>query len=146
LPDPGYLRSLIEDLIDRSWFEDDSGGRGVGPTLGVRKADDSQAGRSPPASLEPRIFADLEDTTPPSGPVRGRGLGSEIARAGLDLGDSVLRTPDDVGPTEGARRARPRAFPSPADPESVADEQIDERQEKARAAADRGDVEIDDGA
>jgi hypothetical protein len=133
LPGSDLLRKTIEALIDRPQFQDDSGGHGVGPSLGGRLSGQSAAAQKSPLSLEPRIFADLEDTAPRRNAPTAR-LGSEIARAGIDLGGGVLRQPDDHGAHPGVRRATPPAFAPPADPQSVVDKEVDERVDQTRAA------------
>lgn len=109
-------RNSIEALIDRPLFEDDSGGQGIGPTLGSRAPDDSEA-----TSLEARQAAaafasdddepDLFDDAPERR-THEHLLGSEIARAGEDLSTDVLHgaeplEDDALPPQARIERGRP---------------------------------------
>ena len=109
-------RNSIEALIERPLFEDDSGGQGIGPTLGSRAPDDSEA-----ASQQARQAADArasDDDEPdlfdeaPERRTHKHLLGSEIARAGEDLSEDVLRgaePPEDdaLPPQARIERGRP---------------------------------------
>ena len=92
-------RNSIEALIDRPLFEDDTGGRGIGPTLGVQAAHPRPAPHGtqvwPSEEDEPDLFAETSERRP-----HEYHLGSEIAAAGADLSGDVLRAPPPPGQDE----------------------------------------------
>jgi hypothetical protein len=118
-------RNSIEALIDRPLFEDDAGGRGIGPTLGVRAPHPQPAPHEtdvwPSDEGEPDLFPETAERRPPEqfhGRLHEHLLGSEIAAAGVDLGQEVLRAPTPPGEDELPRLARiERARPGVAAPD-----------------------------
>jgi len=110
-------RNSIEALIDRPLFEDETGGRGIGPTLGVR------APHPRPASRETESWPSDEAESELSGETserrtREHHLGSEIVAAGGDLSLDILRPPEPPGQDELPRLARiERARPGAAAPD-----------------------------
>lgn len=109
-------RNSIEALIDRPLFEDDSGGRGIGPTLGSRAPEGSGAvsretRQGTDALPDDEDEPDLFDNAPERRP-HEHFLGSEIARAGEDLSADALHgaePPEDdaLPPQARIERGRP---------------------------------------
>jgi hypothetical protein len=111
MADADRPRNSIEALIDRPLFEDDTGGRGIGPTLGVR------APHPQPASSGSTVWPSDENAPRPRDETSERRphehrLGSEIVAAGEDLSPDVLRAPqppgqDDLPGLARIQRSRP---------------------------------------
>jgi hypothetical protein len=108
-------RNSIEALIDRPLFEDGAGGRGLGPTLGVQAPHPRPAPHEtqvwPSDEDEPDLFPETVERRPPEHHHEHL-LGSEIAAAGEDLSQDILRAPEPRGEDELPRlgrigRARP---------------------------------------
>jgi hypothetical protein len=106
-------RNSIEALIDRPLFQSGAGGRGIGPTLGVRAAHPQPAPRETTVWPSDQGQAEQFGENAERRPHEGR-LGSEIAAAGEDLSPDILRPPGPPGESELPRRVRnERARPAP---------------------------------
>ena len=112
----------VEGLIGRPLFEDDSGGQGIGPTLGSRAPDDSEAISE--ANRDEVWPSDEDENEPdlfPDAPRRRtyeHALGSEIARSGEDLSADVLRGAEPPSDDDAPRAGRiERASPGVAAPD-----------------------------
>lgn len=116
-------RNTVEALIDVPVIKDDSGGHGFGPTLGSPAPDDSEAAAAqsepkawPSDDDEPDLFPDAPRSRTPRRP-----LGSEIARAGEDLGRDALHGAEPPGEDELPPSGRVgQARPGVAAPDEVA--------------------------
>lgn len=120
MADEDRPRNSIEALVDRPLFEDDTGGRGVGPTLGVQAPHPRPAPREtevwPADEDEPDLFPETVERR--SHEPHQHLLGSEIVAAGEDLSQDILRPPEPPGEDELPRLARiERARPGVAAPD-----------------------------